>query len=176
MIKQIPPLLGFCAYSGTGKTTLLTRLIPVLGDSGLKIGLVKHAHHLFDIDHPGKDSYELRKAGACEMMVASTKRWALMHESPEKSKEHSLDELLPHLSLKELDLVLVEGFKHEPLSKIELHRPSLGKPFLFPKVSGVVAIATDEPPVKKIQLPVLDLNKIDEIAEFIMARFLKSKV
>ena len=77
MIQQIPPLLGFCAYSGTGKTTLLTKLIPVLGDSGLKIGLVKHAHHLFDIDQPGKDSYELRKAGACEMMVASTKRWAL---------------------------------------------------------------------------------------------------
>ena len=90
-----------------------------------------------------------------------------------KTKKHSLEELLPHLSLKDLDLVLVEGFKHEPLSKIELHRPSLGKPFLFPNVSGVVAIATDEPPVKKIKLPVLDLNKIDEIAEFIMKRFLK---
>ena len=107
MIQQIPPLLGFCAYSGTGKTTLLTKLIPVLRDSGLKIGLVKHAHHLFDIDQPGKDSYELRKAGACEMMVASTKRWALVHESPERKKKHSLEELLPHLSLKELDLVLV---------------------------------------------------------------------
>jgi len=173
MIQQFPPLLGFCAYSGTGKTTLLTKLIPVLGDSGLKIGLVKHAHHLFDIDQPGKDSYELRKAGACEMMVASTKRWALVHESPERRKKHSLEELLPHLSLRDLDLVLVEGFKHEPLAKIELHRPSLGKPFLFPNVSGVVAIATDEPTVEKIQLPVLDLNKIDEIAEFIMERFLK---
>ena len=175
MIQQIPPLLGFCAYSGTGKTTLLTKLIPVLRDSGLKIGLVKHAHHLFDIDQPGKDSYELRKAGACEMMVVSTKRWALVHESPEKRKKHTLEELLPHLSLKDLDLVLVEGFKHEPLAKIELHRPSLGKPFLFPNVSGVVAIATDEPPVEKIQLPVLDLNKIDEIAKFIMKRFLKKR-
>ena len=173
MIQQTPPLLGFCAYSGTGKTTLLTKLIPVLGDSGLKIGLVKHAHHLFDIDQPGKDSYELRKAGACEMMVASTKRWALVHESPERRKKHSLEELLPHLSLRDLDLVLVEGFKHEPLAKIELHRPSLGKPFLFPNVSGVVAIATDEAPVEKIKLPVLDLNKIDEIAEFIMKQFLK---
>ncbi len=98
MIRQNTPMLGFCAYSGTGKTTLLTRLIPVLGDKGLKIGLIKHAHHLFDIDHPGKDSYELRKAGACEMMVASKKRWALIHESPSRVKEHSLEELLPHLS------------------------------------------------------------------------------
>ena len=106
------------------------------------------------------------------MLVASTKRWALVHESPERSNKHSLNELLPHLSLKELDLVLVEGFKHEPLAKIELHRPSLGKPFLFPKVKGVVAIATDEPPVEKIKLQILDLNKIDEIAEFIMERFL----
>ncbi len=173
MIHQTPPLLGFCAYSGTGKTTLLTKLIPVLGDRGVKIGLVKHAHHLFDIDHPGKDSYELRKAGACEMMVASKKRWALMHESPERMDEHKLTELLPHLSLKELDLVLVEGFKHESLAKIELHRPSLGKPFLFPKVSSVIALATDEKLVEKIQLPLLDLNNIDEIAQFVMKRFLK---
>ena len=84
MLTVTPPLLGFCAYSGTGKTTLLTRLIPVLNRNGLKIGLVKHAHHQFDIDQPGKDSYELRKAGAFEMMVASAKRWALVHESPEK--------------------------------------------------------------------------------------------
>ncbi len=173
MIQQTPPLLGFCAYSGTGKTTLLTKLIPVLGDRGLKIGLVKHAHHLFDIDHPGKDSYELRKAGAREMLVSSKKRWALMHESPDRRIEHTLTELLPHLSLKDLDLVLVEGFKHEPLAKIELHRPSLGKPFLFPKVSSVIALATDEKIVEKIHLPVLDLNNIDEIAQFVMKHFLK---
>ena len=173
MVQQSPPMLGFCAYSGTGKTTLLTKLIPVLKNKGLKIGLVKHAHHLFDIDHPGKDSYELRKAGACEMMVASAKRWALVHESPDRPDNHALEDLLPHLSLKELDLILVEGFKHEPLAKIELHRPSLGKPFLFPKVGGVVALATDEVPDEKIQLPVLDLNQIDEIAEFILKSFLE---
>ena len=173
MLLQSPPLLGFCAYSGTGKTTLLIRLIPVLNRQGLKIGLVKHAHHQFDIDHPGKDSYELRKAGACEMLVASAKRWALVHESPERKGEPTLEELLPHLSLSELDLVLVEGFKHEPLTKIELHRPSLGKPFLFPNDPHIIALATDQPPSEEIQLPVLDMNNSDEIAEFIMQRFLR---
>jgi molybdopterin-guanine dinucleotide biosynthesis protein B len=173
MITATPPLLGFCAYSGTGKTTLLTLLIPVLRSNGLKIGLVKHAHHLFDIDQPGKDSYELRKAGACEIMVASAKRWALVHESPEREGDPSLKELLPHLSLSELDLVLVEGFKHEPLAKIELHRPSLGKPLLYPNDAGIIAFATDVPPSEEIQLPVLDLNNIDEIADFIKDRFLK---
>ena len=172
MLLQSPPLLGFCAYSGTGKTTLLTRLIPILNRQGLKIGLVKHAHHQFDIDHPGKDSYELRKAGACEMMVASAKRWALVHESPEGKVEPTLEELLPHLSLGELDLVLVEGFKHAPLTKIELHRPSLGKPYLFPTDTDIIALATDLAPSEEIQIPVLDLNNIDEIAEFIMQRFI----
>ena len=141
MLLKSPPLLGFCAYSGTGKTTLLTKLIPVLKGHGLKIGLVKHAHHGFDTDLPGKDSYKLRKAGACEMLVASAKRWALVHESSERTREPVLEELLPHLSLEELDLVLVEGFKHESLPKIELYRPSLGKPYLFPNVSGIIALA-----------------------------------
>ena len=152
---------------------MLTLLIPVLRSNGLKIGLVKHAHHLFDIDQPGKDSYELRKAGACEIMVASAKRWALVHESPEREGDPSLKELLPHLSLSELDLVLVEGFKHEPLAKIELHRPSLGKPLLYPNDTGIIAFATDVPPSEEIQLPVLDLNNIDEMADFIKDRFLK---
>ena len=173
MSTVTPPLLGFCAYSGTGKTTLLTRLIPVLNRNGLKIGLVKHAHHQFDIDQPGKDSYELRKAGACEMMVASAKRWALVHESPEKKFDLSLEELLPHLSLSELSLVLVEGFKHEPLEKIELHRPSMGKPLLYPNDSSIIALATDLPPSEKMQLPILDLNDINEIADFIKQRYLK---
>ena len=171
MLLQSPPLLGFCAYSGTGKTTLLTRLIPILNRQGLKIGLVKHAHHRFDIDHPGKDSYELRKAGACEMLVASAKRWALVHESQERTGDPVLEELLPHLSLEELDLVLVEGFKHESLPKIELHRPSLGKPYLFPNVPGIIALATDLAPREDIEIPVLDLNKINEIAEFIMGKY-----
>ena len=101
MLLKSPPLLGFCAYSGTGKTTLLTKLIPVLKGHGLKIGLVKHAHHGFDTDLPGKDSYKLRKAGACEMLVASAKRWALVHESPERTGDPVLEELLPNLSLED---------------------------------------------------------------------------
>ncbi|MBC8259262.1 MAG: molybdopterin-guanine dinucleotide biosynthesis protein B [SAR324 cluster bacterium] len=174
MELQSPPLLGFCAFSGTGKTTLLTHLIPELKGRGLRIGLVKHAHHLFDIDRPGKDSFELRKAGANEILVASAKRWAMVHESPEKTGDPVLEDLLLHLSLSELDLVLVEGFKHEALAKIEVHRPSLGKPFLFPDVPGVIAFATDKLPDKTVPLPVLDLNKIDEIANFIIKRFLKN--
>lgn len=171
MLLKSPPLLGFCAYSGTGKTTLLTQLIPVLNEHGLKIGLVKHAHSGFDTDLPGKDSYKLRKAGACEMLVASAKRWALVHETPEKTRDPVLEELLPHLSLEDLDLVLVEGFKHESLPKIELHRPSLGKPYLFPNVPGIIALATDLAPREDIEIPVLDLNKIDEIAEFIIGKY-----
>ena len=97
MLLKSPPLLGFCAYSGTGKTTLLTQLIPVLKEHVLKIGLVKHAHHGFDTDLPGKDSYKLRKAGACEMLVASAKRWALVHEFTERTGDPVLEELLPYI-------------------------------------------------------------------------------
>jgi len=167
IFEKNPPLVGFCAYSGTGKTTLLTRLIPILRGKNLRIGIIKHAHHHFDIDHPGKDSYELRKAGASEIMVASSKRWAIVHESQEKKEEPSLKNLLNHLSLRELDLVLVEGFKHEPVVKIELNRPSLGNPYLFPNDSSIIAIAMDEKPSKKIRLPILDLNNGNQIAEFI---------
>ena len=172
MLLKSPPLLGFCAYSGTGKTTLLTQLIPVLKEHGLKIGLVKHAHHQFDTDLPEKDSYKLRKAGACEMLVASAKRWALVHESPERKDDPVLEELLPYLSLGELDLVLVEGFKNESLPKIELNRPSLGKPYLFPNIPGILALATDLAPSEEIELPILDLNNIDEIAEFVLEKYL----
>jgi molybdopterin-guanine dinucleotide biosynthesis protein B len=105
------------------------------------------------------------------MLVASAKRWALVHESPERTRDPVLEELLPHLSLEELDLVLVEGFKHESLPKIELHRPSLGKPYLFTNVPGIIALATDLAPREDIEIPVLDLNKIDEIAEFIMGKY-----
>jgi len=167
------PLLGFCAYSGTGKTTLLTRLIPIFREKGLKIGIVKHAHHQFDIDQPGKDSYELRKAGANEIMVSSAKRWALVHEYREKRDNTKLEELLQLMSLEELDLVFVEGFKHEPLAKIELNRPSLGNPFLYPSDSSIIAIAMDQIPNKEVELPILDLNNGDQIAEFITKKFLK---
>ena len=176
MIKNQTPMLGFCAFSGTGKTTLLTSLIPVLNKNGLKIGLIKHAHHHFEIDHPGKDSYELRKAGAREMIVASAKRWALVHESPEREDEPTLNELLPNLSLKDLDLILVEGFKNEPLSKIELHRPSMGRPLLYPNDTDIIALATDRPINIPKKLPILDLNNVNQIAYFIERSFLKQKL
>ncbi len=132
---QNTPLLGFAAFSGTGKTTLLEQLIPELNQANIHIAMVKHTHHeKFDIDKPGKDSYRLRKAGADQILVASANRWALMVEhSQAYRKQHpepELFNLLPHLNLKQADLILVEGFKHEQISKIELHRPALGKPLL----------------------------------------------
>ena len=171
------PLLGFAAYSGTGKTTLLEQLIPALKHININIALVKHTHHeKFDIDRPGKDSYRLRKAGADQVLVASAKRWALMVEHPSeqiKSKpEPNLYELITHLDLNKIDLILVEGFKHETMSKIELHRPHLEKPLLHPHDPDIIAIASDEMQLEhyypdQIQCPILNLNNIHEITKFI---------
>jgi len=166
-----PPLLGFCARSGTGKTTLLTQLLPMLKAKGLRIGMIKHAHHQFDIDYPSKDSYELRKAGAQEMLVASRTRMALVRETPDALEEPALPDLLKRLSLSELDLVLVEGFKWGDFPKIELHRPSLGQRLLHPEVPGVLAIATDEPLPNPPDLPQLDLNTPKAIADFVIKEF-----
>lgn len=165
----MPPVVGFAAFSGTGKTTLLKRLLPLLSERGLRVGVVKHAHHGFDIDHPGKDSYELRKAGAAQMLIASRARWALMVEHV-RDREPRLDEVLLELDQGALDLVLVEGFKEERFPKIELHRPSLGAPLLYPRDDTIIAIATDAPLPQPTQLPLLDLNRPDEIAAFIVER------
>ena len=167
------PLLGFAAFSGTGKTTLLTKVIPLLKASGIRIGMIKHAHHDFDIDQAGKDSYELRKAGADQMLIASSKRWALMVETPGQT-EADLDTLLKQLDLSQLDLVLVEGFKREAFPKIELHRPALGRPLLFPADKNIIAIATDSP-LNGIELsiPCLDLNNTANIAQFICHNILQ---
>lgn len=163
------PVFGFCAAcSGTGKTTLLKKLIPLFRGSGLRVGLIKHAHHGFDLDQPGKDSYELRRAGADAVLVASSARWALMRETPEPQRCPGLFELLSRLGGEELELILVEGFKQEDFPKLELHRPSLGRPLLHPEVPGVVAVATDVPEQLSLQLPVLDLNQPEKIAEFIL--------
>ena len=163
------PVLGFCAFSGTGKTTLLASLIPLLNARGLRIGLVKHTHHDFDIDQPGKDSYVLRKAGAGQVLVASRQRWALMVEEPQ-SGDPRLEPLLEKLDATRLDLVLVEGFKHSAIDKIELHRPSLGKPLLFPDDAAIIAVASDAPLPIDCPLPLLDINRPDSIAEFILTR------
>lgn len=166
------PVLGFAAYSGTGKTTLLTRLIPLLCARGLRIGMIKHAHHEFDLDKPGKDSYELRKAGASQTLVASSRRWALVHENTEE-REPRLAELIVYLDRGELDLILVEGFKHERYPKIELHRRSLEKPLLFLQDPNVIAVACDEELPSPPSLPVLNINDPEQIAEFVETDFLR---
>jgi molybdopterin-guanine dinucleotide biosynthesis protein B len=167
------PLVGFLAYSGTGKTTLLTKLISILSGKGLRVGIIKHAHHEFDIDLPGKDSYKLRKAGAKEMLIGSENRWALMVDA-EKDEDFTLNDHIQQMDQDNLDLILVEGFKLEAISKIELTRPSLGNDLFFPKDENVIAVATDEPLSVTTDLPILDINNADEIAAFILKRFLNN--
>ena len=161
------PILGFAAWSGTGKTTLLRRLLPILAGRGIRVGMIKHAHHDFDVDTPGKDSYELRKAGAAQMLISSRRRWALMVERP-VDREPPLDEVLLELDQELLDLILVEGFKHERFPKIELHRPSFRRPLLYPSDDTIVAIATDAPLDDPVSLPTLDLNSPEEIGSYVI--------
>ena len=166
------PILGFVAFSGTGKTTLLKRLIPELKARGLRIAMIKHAHHGFDVDKPGKDSYELRKAGASQMLIASSLRWALMTER-EQPSEPVLAELIGHIDERAADLILVEGFKHETLPKIELHRRETGKPLLHPEDENIIALATDSPDMIKTHLPLLSINDPTAVANFIVRDFLQ---
>lgn len=165
------PLLGFAAASGTGKTTLLKTLIPLLKVEGLRIGLIKHAHHAFEIDHPGKDSFELRQAGASPVMLSASHRRAIITEHPEH-RDPILNDELRCLDQTAVDLLLVEGFKRETFPKIELHRPALGQPLLFSGDGHIIAIATDVPLDGPPPLPCLDLNQPPAIAQFILARFL----
>ena len=162
------PLLGFAAWSGVGKTTLLRGVSPILSASGLRVGLIKHAHHGFDIDHPGKDSYELRKAGASRVLVASRQRWALMVEQ-HADADPSLADLVAAIGPGELDLILVEGFRHERLPKVEVHRPSLGRPLLFPDDPSIIAVAADGPVPLATALPQLDLNRPEQVADFVLS-------
>ena len=168
MSAENTPLLGFCAYgSGAGKTTLLTRLIPALAAHGLRISVIKHAHHTFDIDHPGKDSFRLREAGAVQMLLGSRRRWALMTELDDDFRaEPSLAELRAHMDGTLTDLILVEGFKHEAIPKIEIHRPMLNTPLLADQDKNIIAIASDGPVTTG--LPMLDLNDMDAITAFIL--------
>jgi molybdopterin-guanine dinucleotide biosynthesis protein B len=167
------PILGFAAFSGTGKTTLLTQLIPVLKARGLRIGLIKHSHHNFQIDQPGKDSFLLRQAGASPVMIVSSDRRAIITEiMPEK--EPILDIQLVHFDQSELDLILVEGFKAEKFPKIELHRPSLEKPLLYPNDPDIIAIASDFPLQIPDDLIQLDINQPRMVADFILNRFMST--
>lgn len=167
------PLLGFAAYSGTGKTTLLCKIIPILKSRGIRVGVLKHAHHTFDIDHPGKDSHILRHAGASTILIASNKRWALMTETPDNTQNPVLNEMLYHLDQSQLDLILVEGFKDESYPKIELHRPSLNKQlrpihYLHKYDKNIIAIATDEKIKTERDIPQLDINDVDQVVDFML--------
>jgi len=165
-MTHLKPVLGFAAFSGTGKTTLLEKLIPLLTAQNIRIGMVKHAHHEFDIDTPGKDSYRLRKAGAGQVLIASSQRQALMTENTTR-QEPRLDELITRLNLDNIDLVLVEGFKHVPFPKIELHRQALGKKRLYPEDPDIIAVASDHL-ADCGELPSLDINDTAAIAAFII--------
>jgi molybdopterin-guanine dinucleotide biosynthesis protein B len=166
------PLLGFAAFSGTGKTTLLTQIIPILKHHALRIGLIKHSHHNFQIDQPGKDSFRLREAGASPVMLVSTHRRAIITDIT-PAQEPRLDDQLKHFDQSGLDLILVEGFKAEPFPKIELHRPSLNKPLLYPDDPNIIAIASDCPLQTPDTLTQLDLNQPDMIAAFILNQFMR---
>lgn len=165
-LKSFPvPLLGFAAFSGTGKTTLLEQLIPVLMTHGLNIAVVKHSHHDIELDKPGKDSYRLRKAGACQLLLAGTKRAVLFNEYEQQDKK--LIEQLRLLKTKNLDLVLVEGYRDEPFHKIELHRRALNKSYLFKSDASIIALASDHHQVD-CHLPQLDINNVVQISTFIL--------
>lgn len=160
------PVLAIAAWSGTGKTTLLKAIIPALCARGVRPGLIKHTHHNMDVDTPGKDSYELRKAGAAQTLVASSQRWALMTETPDE-EEIDLAYLISRMDHSRLDLVLVEGFKHEPVAKILLFRSDTGHDINELTLDEhVIAVASDIP--LSVQVPILDINDAEGIVDFIL--------
>jgi molybdopterin-guanine dinucleotide biosynthesis adapter protein len=156
-------VLGIAGYSGSGKTTLIEKVVPILVHAGLRVSLIKHAHHQFEVDQPGKDSYRHRHAGCTEVLVSSTRRWALMHEL-RGDPEPALAELVRHFS--PCDLVLVEGYKHDPIPRIEVHRAGGDRPLLFPRDPHVIALATDEP--LETRLPQFGLDDAPAVARFIL--------
>ena len=155
--------IGFAGWSGSGKTTLIEKLIPLLVKRGLRVSLIKHAHHTFDVDHPGKDSYRHRQAGAAEVLVTSSRRWVLMHEL-RGEQEPLFEEQVKRLS--PCDLLIVEGFKFAPIPKLEVWRAVTGEALLHPNDPHIVAVASDAKVDTK--LPLLDLNDHAGIAEFIV--------
>jgi len=159
-------IIGFAGFSGSGKTTLLEQVIPLLTAQGLRISLIKHAHHNFDIDKPGKDSFRHREAGAKEVLIVSGFRWALMHELREEA-EPSMETLCKRLS--PCDLVIVEGYKYSEIPKIEVHRVETSHPHLYNEDQRIVAVATDSK--GRLPIPSLDINAPQQVADFILNYF-----
>ncbi|HET9247396.1 MAG TPA: molybdopterin-guanine dinucleotide biosynthesis protein B [Xanthobacteraceae bacterium] len=157
-------IIGLAGWSGSGKTTLLAKVIPRIVARGLKVSTLKHAHHGFDVDQPGKDSHTHRMAGASEVLVSSANRWALVHELRGQA-EPVLGALLTKLS--PVDLVVVEGYKAEPHPKLEVYRAGIGKPLLHPDDPAIVAVASDEP-LPAARVPVVDLDDVERIAEILI--------
>jgi molybdopterin-guanine dinucleotide biosynthesis protein B len=157
-------IIGLAGWSGSGKTTLVTKVIPRLTARGLRVSTLKHAHHAFDVDQPGKDSHRHRMAGATEVLVGSASRWALVHELRGKA-EPTLAALLRKLA--PVDLVLIEGYKRERHPKLEVYRGSVGKPLLHPDDAAIVAVASDEP-LPQAAIPVVDLDDIEGIADILI--------
>lgn len=166
------PILGFAAFSGTGKTTLLTAVIPILKQHRFQVAVAKHAHHQFDIDQPGKDSYRLRKAGANQMLIASRKRWALMVENDDDCGEPSLQALINRLDLAAIDIILVEGFKAETIPKIELHRNTISRDLLYQTDKNIIAVASDIGLELPKHITPLDINNAQQVAEFIITNII----
>lgn len=160
-------IFGLTGWSGSGKTSLMVRLIPALTTRGLRVSTVKHAHKGFDIDHPGKDSHNHRMAGATEVLVSSPRRWALMHELRDAEPELTLDQLIGKIA--PVDLLLIEGFKRDRHEKIEVWRADVDKPLIAPDDPTIVAVASDSA-VPGCPVPLLDLNDADAVAAFIVAR------
>ena len=165
-MKSGTRVIGLAGWSGSGKTTLITKALPHLVSRGLRVSTLKHAHHGFDVDKPGKDSFMHRSAGATEVMVSSQNRWALMTEL-RGAPEPSFQELLGRMA--SVDLVLIEGFKRESFPKVEVYRTANGKPLLHPEDRWIVAVASDRP-LPQATLPVIDLNDIEKIADVLMAK------
>ncbi|HEX4878901.1 MAG TPA: molybdopterin-guanine dinucleotide biosynthesis protein B [Limnobacter sp.] len=163
----MPNVFGFAGFSGVGKTTLIEQLLPLLIGQGVRVSVIKHAHHAFDIDRPGKDSFRHREAGAYEVLITANKRWVLMHELRDE-EEPSLEEQIQRLS--PCDLVIVEGFKRSNIPKIEIWREANNKPMLYPEDPNIIAVACDVE-IDCGGLPWLPLNNPPAVAQYIMDRF-----
>ncbi len=175
-MNRTTPILGICATgSNAGKTTLITQLIPELAKRNIRVSVIKHAHHQFDIDYPGKDSFQIRESGAVQTLIASGKRWALMTEmnrTPNPLNEADLNELLKQFNQNYADLILVEGFKSAAIPKIEVHRADMGTPLLATTDKDIIAVASDTE--LDLAISILDLNDTSAIADFIMLKIINA--